>query len=125
MLLPAIGAFVFWTRRQITGRIWLGSLFLNTVLYAAWPTWWLGLSFGHRGFELATFFAMIGLAWLIEASQGRPGARRVLQATLVAAIIWNLLLFGMFIPHKIPGEEAVTYLDMLKAFGNWIGLTVH
>jgi hypothetical protein len=122
LLLPAIGAFVFWARQQIAGRIWLGSLLLNIVLYGAWPTWWLGLSFGHRGFELATFFAMIGLAWLIEAAQNRHGGRHVLQVMFVTAIVWNLLLFALFIPHKIAGEEAVTYGDMLKALGNWTGL---
>jgi hypothetical protein len=125
LLLPAVGAFAFWARRQIAGRIWLGSLVLNTVLYGAWPTWWLGLSFGHRGFELATFFAMIGLAWLIEATQNRRGAHRGLQTVFVTAIVWNLLLFALFIPHKIPGEDAVTYRDILKALGNWIGLTAH
>jgi hypothetical protein len=123
LLLPAIAAFVSWARQEIAGRIWVGSLALNTMLYAAWPTWWLGLSFGHRGFELATFFAMVGLAWLMKTTQNRPNARYLLQTVFVTAIVWNLLLFAMFIPHRIAGEDAVTYGDMLKALGHWVGLS--
>jgi hypothetical protein len=41
----------------------------------------------------------------------------------VTAIVWNLLLFAMFIPHRIAGEDAVTYGDMLKALSHWVGLS--
>jgi len=121
LLLPAMAAFVAWARPQFAGRLWLGSLLVNTALYAAWPTWWLGLSFGHRGFELSLFLAMIGLAGLIVAVQDRPVARRGLGAAFIAAIVWNLLLFTLFVPHKIPGEESVTYGAVLMSLAKWTG----
>ena len=122
LLLPAIAAFAFWARNRVAGRAWLISFFLIVVLNAAWSTWWLGLSFGYRGLEISIFFAMVGLATLLQAAGNHPLMRRVLQVVIVVAIVWNLLLLALFITHRIPSEEAVTYGDVCRATLDWLGL---
>lgn len=120
LLLPAVGAFVIWAVRLPGGRMFLASLVMITVLNAAWPAWWLGSSFGHRGFEAATLFAMIGGAALWSATTGRAVWRKALVVLSGIAIAWNLALFALFLTHRIQREGPVTYLDALRAMGGWI-----
>jgi hypothetical protein len=120
LLLGGIAAFLGWAVRHAAGRAWLVSLALITLLNAAWPTWWLGSSFGHRGFEAATLCAMLGVAALSQAVASRPPARRLVRAAIGAAVAWNLLLLALFLAQRIPREDAVTYQDAATAAGNWL-----
>lgn len=121
LLLVGIVAFVFWAWRCAEGRAWLFSLAAIVGLNAAWPTWWLGSSFGHRGFEAATLFAMIGLAASFEAARARPLRRRALATVVALAIGWNLALFALFLTQRIPREAAVTYRETGRALAGWLG----
>jgi hypothetical protein len=109
LLLPGVLAFAAWAWWRPEGRAWLGSLAAIILLNAAWPTWWLGSSFGHRGFEAATLFAMLGLAASIDAAGTHPFSRRALAAAVAGAVCWNLALLGLFLTHRIPREQPVTY----------------
>src|SRR5690606_28038209 len=102
LLLPTIVAFARWASRRPARRGWLVSLAFLTLLDAAWPTWWLGSSFGHRGFEVALFFAMLGFATLLQWTAPRPIFRRVLLAFATLAVVWNLALFALFLTQRIP-----------------------
>lgn len=119
LLLPAIAAFAVWASRRAEGGGWLVSLALITVLNAAWPTWWLGSSFGHRGFEVAVFFAMLGFASLLQWTGTRPRWRRALLAFTALAVAWNLALFALFLTQRIPRQESVTYRDAARALAAW------
>jgi hypothetical protein len=118
--LLAMGAFAWWGWRRPEGRAWILSFVLILVLSAAWPTWWLGSSFGYRGFEVATLFVMIGFAVLLRATASRPLLRRALQVVAGIAIVWNLVLFSLFLTQRIPREEPVTYQQAVSAFRAWI-----
>jgi hypothetical protein len=83
--------------------------------------WWLGSSFGQRGFEAATFFAMLGFAWWLRASATRAFWRRLLIGVTAAAIVWNALLFALFLSQRISREEPVTYVAAVRALAGWIG----
>jgi hypothetical protein len=100
------------------------SLLTVIVLNAAWLTWWLGSSFGYRGFEIPTLFAMLGLAALFQALQNQ-WMRKALAALVGIAIVWNLLLFALFLTQRIPREAAVTYVDTIAALGRWVGSGGH
>lgn len=119
LLLPAVVAFSAWAWRRPEGRGWLVSFAVITVLNAAWPTWWLGSSFGHRGFEVPLFFAMLGFAALLHAATPHPLFRRTLLAVTALAIAWNLALFALFLTQRIPRQEPVTYADAARALAGW------
>jgi hypothetical protein len=118
-LLVAIGAFGVWAVRRREGRAWLGSLAAIVAVNSVWPAWWLGSSFGNRGFEAATLFAMVGTAVCWEKTAGRPRWRGLLLASAGAAIAWNLALLALFLTHRIPRDEAVTYAEAARALARW------
>jgi len=120
LLLAGIAAFLVWGWRRAEGRAWAASLLVIVLLDAAWPTWWLGSSFGHRGFEVPTFFAMIGFAMLLQASSTRLAIRNVLIAIAMLAVVWNLALLTLFLAQRIPREERVTYSDAGRALATWV-----
>ncbi|HTO04577.1 MAG TPA: hypothetical protein VL069_12785, partial [Opitutus sp.] len=102
------------------GRAWSISLAIIVVLSAAWPTWWLGSSFGYRGLEVATLFVMIGIAVLMQASRQQPILRRALSTCVGIAVIWNLALLALFLTQRIPREEPVTHRQTLHALREWV-----
>ncbi|HVU24465.1 MAG TPA: glycosyltransferase family 39 protein [Opitutus sp.] len=120
LLLVAIAVFVMWAWPRPEGRAWLASLAAITLLNAAWPTWWLGSSFGQRGFEAATLFAMLGLAALFEAVRRDAFWRRATAWAAALAIGWNVALLALFLTHRIPREQPVTCRDVVVAAVRWI-----
>lgn len=121
LTLFGITAFTAWAWKVEEGRAWLFSLLVIAILSSAWPTWWLGSSFGYRGFEVATLFVMIGLAVLLEFVWHRRMPRRALFAVVGIAIFWNLALLALFLTQRIPRERSVNYRQMFEAFMDWIG----
>jgi hypothetical protein len=119
MFIGFIG-FVTWAWRNTEGRVWLISAAIITLLSAAWPMWWLGSSFGFRGFEVLTLFVMIGFGGLIETLARRPYLSRLLSATIGVAIVWNLGLLALFLTQRIPREEAVTFHQAGTALWDWV-----
>lgn len=118
MLIGVIG-FLFWAWPRPEGVAWIISLLVVVLLDAAWPTWWLGSSFGHRGFEVGTLFATIGFASLWDALRDRPIFRRLLTLIAALAIVWNLALLALFLTQRIPREKPVSYGDAGKALWHW------
>jgi hypothetical protein len=119
ILLVGIAAIAVASWRLRLARPWLVSFALITVLNAAWPCWWFASSFGNRGFEVAIFFAMVGVAFLVNAVRARVEWRRVVIVGLTAAAVWNILLFSVFLTRRIPQETAVTYRDAAHALLTW------
>jgi len=118
--LIGIAGFSWWAWRRAEGQAWIISLATIVLLSAAWPTWWLGSSFGHRGFEVGTFFVMLGLARLLQATSPRPQLSRALRTCIGIAIGWNLMLFALFLTQRIPREAPVTYRQAGSALWRWI-----
>ncbi|HUG12266.1 MAG TPA: hypothetical protein VMM36_14710 [Opitutaceae bacterium] len=119
-LLAAVVAFVVWAVRRTEGRMWLASLAAIFVLNTVWPVWWFGSSFGHRGFDAATLFAMVGAAALWHATAIRPRLRVALATVACVTIAWNLVMLALFLTQRISREEAVTYGEALRAASNWM-----
>jgi hypothetical protein len=120
LLFISVVSFCVWGRKRMEGQLWCVSLVAIILFDAAWPTWWLGSSFGHRGFEAATFFAMMGFASLLNFARPRPVWRRGLAAVATLAVGWNIMLFGLFLTQRIPREDAVTYRDSARALVGWV-----
>jgi hypothetical protein len=120
LLLPTILLFVAWSRHRAYGVCWLISLLAIILFDAAWPMWWLGSSFGHRGFEVATFFAMIGFAAAIDLTRAKRAFYRTLWVIAALAIAWNVALLCLFLTQRIPREEPVTFGHAARALSSWI-----
>jgi hypothetical protein len=120
LMLVSIAVFAAWAWHRREGRAWLVSLAAIIVLSAAWPMWWLGSSFGYRGFEVPTFFAMIGLAALLEALRRQSVLRGLLCTAIACAIVANLAYLALFLTQRIPREEPVTYVQAGRALQTWI-----
>lgn len=119
LLLLGIAALTWWSWENPNGRPWLASFAVITVLNAAWPCWWFASSFGNRGFEVPIFFGMFGVAALLAATRDRPAWRRLVVAAVSMAVVWNLLLFALFLTRRIPQESAVTFADDVRALASW------
>lgn len=120
LTLLTISAFAAWAWHRSEGRAWLISLAAIIALSAAWPTWWLGSSFGYRGFEVPIFFGMLGLAVMLETMRRPPALRGLLGGIIVVAIGWNLALFALFLTQRIPREQPVTYFQAAGALRDWL-----
>jgi len=120
LMLVGIAGFLLWAWARPEGIAWMISLIAVVFLDAAWPMWWLGSSFGHRGFEVATFFAMIGFASLWDAFRDRSILRRLLALTAALAIAWNVALFALFLTQRIPREKPVSYVEAANALRGWV-----
>ena len=119
LIFPAILVFSVWAWQRTEGRAWLLSLVTIIVLSSAWPTWWMGSSFGYRGFEVPTFFVMIGLAVLLDLSRQSRIGRTILWTVYSIAIAWNLALLALFLTQRIAREEPVTYRETFRALESW------
>jgi len=115
LMCVGVVGFLAWAWRLSPGRAWIASLGICIALNAAWECWWLGSSFGNRGFEASTFFAMLGLAVALQAAEARPALRRALAIIIGAAIAWNLILLALYLTQRISHEDAVTYRDAAQA----------
>jgi hypothetical protein len=82
---------------------YLGSFLLLWYANSSWECWWFGDAFGGRAFlELGSFF-VLGLAGAFEAARtARPWPRRALVAFVAAALVYQTVLMGLYIGHRIP-----------------------
>ena len=122
LLLPAIAGFVVWSLRNRLALPWLGSLVLVVGINGAWWCWWFGSSFGNRAFEAATFFAMLGLAFLLRVAGPRRLWRTALAAAVALAVAANLVLLALFLARRIPRDAPVTYRQGAAALARWVGI---
>jgi hypothetical protein len=113
-------AFIAWAWRRTEGRAWLISAATIILLSAAWPMWWLGSSFGYRGFEVLTLGVMIGLAVLLENLRNRPRLKLLFAGLIGASVIWNLALLALFLTQRIPREEPVTFQAAGQSLLEWV-----
>jgi hypothetical protein len=122
LLLVGIIGFLAWSRPRPVAWPFVVSLAAIIALNGAWPNWWFASSFGSRGFEVATFFCMLGVASLFARVRDRPLPRRILAGCVALAITWNILLLALFLTRRISREESVTYADAARALGSWLAV---
>jgi hypothetical protein len=121
VLLPGLVAGGIWALRRTALTGWIASCVLMWVLNSAWHSWWFGVSFGNRAFEGTVFLAMAGIAVLLARANRSRLLGWLVPTLLGAAVVWNLLLFALFLTKRIPGEAPVTWGDALHAGLQWIG----
>jgi hypothetical protein len=88
-------------RAPVWGRAlaaWAGLLWWAN---ASWEQWWLGHSFGHRGFICLFAFFAIGLAVFLDGPARRVD-RRWLSAAIALAVLWNAALMLAYLAEMVP-----------------------
>jgi hypothetical protein len=72
---------------------------------SCWECWSFGDAFGGRAFLELTSFYVLGLAFAFEAVRraGRLG-RGAFATGLVVALLYNIVLMGLYISHRIPRD---------------------
>lgn len=94
MLLPVlINLMVNAWRGTQPARSILLILTISCLLYSAWWCWWLGSSYGGRGFVDLYALLAIPLAWLLRSVLERPWSARLAAALFFYACI--TLNFGL------------------------------
>ena len=102
--------------RRAGSLAWAFALWALLLLYvvASWEQWWLGHSFGHRGFlclfpVLATSLA---LAW--DRLETRA-ARVRMGVALVLATLWSGALMAAFLSEMIPYSGTFSWWDYVTS----------
>ena len=118
ILLLALAGMPFVYRAHRRLAIGLG-LWAGALLYAisSWEQWWLGHSFGHRGFLCLFPVFVVGLGALLDRVASRRGRRWILVA-LAAAIAWNAMLMLAFLSEMIPYSGSFSWWELLTAMGD-------
>jgi hypothetical protein len=84
------------------------------LLYAnaGWEQWWLGHSFGHRGFLcLFPLFAVALAVFLDGPAAALP--RAALAAAIAAAVAWNGLLMVAYLAEVVPYSGSFSWWDFV------------
>lgn len=114
--LAAWAGLVVALRRYFEVAVPLLLSFAGVVwMYGNWEIWWLGVSFGMRGFIDSAFVFMFGFAVFVEALQRRWGRRGLIFAAagLVTAFLLNVHLITSFRSRSIPAVGSLSWLATL------------
>ncbi|MDX2177703.1 MAG: hypothetical protein SF028_14670 [Candidatus Sumerlaeia bacterium] len=104
--LLALGALAQPVRRDAGVLAGLAALFAGFLwLYGSWEFYWLGTSFGMRGFVDISAVAMVGAASLVERTRGPLPGRRLLAAAVALSILWSLWMVGAYRAEVQRGGE--------------------
>jgi hypothetical protein len=117
MLAIGLGALVWFSVRGAFPRAWLLTLFGITWMNSAWHMVHFGSSFGGRAYEFLVFFAMAGLALLLQQWIKRPAWTRALMVVYLVFGIWNGIFLYLFMQGKVSREEPVTWRERIEATG--------
>lgn len=88
-------------RAPVWGRalaVWAALLWWAN---ASWEQWWLGHSFGHRGFVCLFAFFAVALAAFLDGPARRLD-RRWLVAAITLAVAWNAALMLAYLAEMVP-----------------------
>ncbi len=81
---------------------------------ASWEQWWLGHSFGHRGFICLLPFFAVALASFLDGP-ARRAPRGWLAAAIGAAVAWNGLLMLAYLAEMIPYSGTFSWWDFVTS----------
>jgi hypothetical protein len=111
LLLAAVGGALWYARRGggLTRAVLLCAGLSFVLLWycnSSWWCWYFGDSFGGRAFlELSGLF-VVGLAGAFEAvRRSRTVARRAFQGAVVVALVYHVVLFGLYSFHWITRSD--------------------
>jgi len=98
----------------VIGRLALVCFAAQLYVVSSWWCWWMGYSFGHRGFLGLTPLFVLGLAAVLERLT-QPWARRLFVAGLACLFLWNVVLMFAYLSEMIPYQGEFSWRQLLTA----------
>ena len=98
----------------VIGRLALVCFAAQLYVVSSWWCWWMGYSFGHRGFLGLTPLFVLGLAAVLERLT-QPWARRLFVAGVVCLFLWNSVLMFAYLSEMIPYQGEFSWRQLLTA----------
>jgi hypothetical protein len=113
VLVPAVlGLFFFRKRSPRFALYFLAALAVQVYVGASWWMWWLGISFGARGFIECMPLFFLGMAAFIDRF-GFERRLKVFFPVLGLAVFYNGLLLLSYEAGLIPLEGGFSFIDWL------------
>jgi hypothetical protein len=106
----------------------LASLAALSWVYGGWDCYWLGDSFGMRGFVDLSFPLMAGIAWMLTGTTRHRAVgarqmatrRRLLAMAMAACVAWNVFFMSAYLagaqPHSKPLAPVTCLRQWRKCF---------
>ena len=89
-------------------------------IYGGWQTYWLGHSFGMRGFIDVSFFLFLGLAEVLKrAERVSVSTRRIGRIFLVLSLVWTVHLAVCFRAQIQPHGEPLALRPIMTEWKRW------
>jgi hypothetical protein len=98
----------------VIGRLSLVCFAAQLYVVGAWWCWWMGNSFGHRGFLGLTPLFILGLAAVLERLTQR-WARRLFVAAVGCLFLWNVVLMFAYLSEIIPYQGEFSWRQLFTA----------
>jgi hypothetical protein len=110
-----LGLLLLSVREQpVIGRLALLCFAAQLYVVSSWWCWWMGHSFGHRGFLGLTPLFILGLAAVLERLT-QPWTRRLVLAGLACLFLWNVVLMFAYLSEMIPYQGEFSWEHLLTA----------
>jgi len=100
--------------QPVIGRLSLVCFALQLYVAGSWWCWWMGNSFGHRGFLGLTPLFILGLAAVIERLT-HPWARRLVVVGVACLFLWNVVLMFAYLSEMIPYQGEFSWRQLFTA----------
>ncbi len=114
LVLALAGVPTLLRRAPLWGRALLAWAALLWWANAAWEQWWLGHSFGHRGFICLFPFFAVALAAFLDGPAKRIGARS-LAVAIALCVAWNGVLMLAYLAEMIPYSGSFSWWQLIAS----------
>jgi len=111
ILLCLIGVLLSIRKYPRIAILFFAAFLLQLYINSSWWCWWLGNSFGHRGFVGCALIFAFGLAYILSEKIVNIASYKFI-VSISALSIWNMLLAGAYISKMIPQTEYFTWTDL-------------
>jgi hypothetical protein len=91
-------------------------------IYAGWEMYWLGHSFGMRGFVDVSFFLILGIGEVFDRLQrvaGSTAARLASRVAVALLVAWTLHLIVCYRAAIQPHGEPLALRPILTEWDRW------
>jgi len=121
LALIAVTGLVIGVRNRVLCRAGLVVLAATAWIYGGWQMYWLGHSFGMRGFVDASFFLLVGLAEVFMRAQRIPSRAVARAGRIVVAllVVWTLHLIVCYRAQIQPHGEPLAVRPLFTEWRRW------
>ena len=116
IILCLIGLLLSIRKYPRLGVLFFTGFLLELYINSAWWCWWLGNSFGHRGFVASTLIFSFGLAYLLSQDNVKIQSWKFVTAACLLAL-WNMILAVSYLTKMIPQTKSFSWFSLFANIG--------